>query len=111
LGNHGSHAIASIKVNESAFVYKGKAYHRSHVGRYGSLYLMNRNNIVRIHLKKLVRMFVALGSNKNIIGFGIIEDISRHTLYIKSDVSKFDKIYLSNSAISEDNPSEFRIID
>jgi polynucleotide 5'-hydroxyl-kinase GRC3/NOL9 len=110
-GNHGSHAIVSIKIKETTFVYKGQTYHRSRLGRYGSLYLMNINNIVRIHLKKLVRMFVALGSNKNIIGFGIIEDISRHTLYIKSDVSKFDKIYLSNSAISEDNPSEFRIID
>jgi polynucleotide 5'-hydroxyl-kinase GRC3/NOL9 len=111
LGNHGSHAIASIKVNETAFVYKGKAYHRSHVGRYGSLYLMNRNNIVSIPRKKLVRMFVGLELNRDIIGFGIIVDISRRRLYIKSDISKFDKIYLSNSAINEDNPSEFRIID
>jgi hypothetical protein len=72
---------------------------------------MNRNNIVSITRKKLVRMFVGLELNRDIIGFGIIVDISRRRLYIKSEVSKFDKIYLSNSAINEDNPSEFRIID
>jgi hypothetical protein len=56
-------------------------------------------------------MFVGLGSNRNIIGFGIIVDVSRRRLYIKSDVLKFDKIYLSSSGISEDNPSEFRIVN
>jgi polynucleotide 5'-hydroxyl-kinase GRC3/NOL9 len=97
--NHGSHAIVSVKIKETIFVYKGKTYHRSHLGRCGSLYLMNKNNIDRIQRKKLVRMFVGLGSNRGIIGFGIIIDISRRRLFIKSDISKFDKIYLSNSAM------------
>ena len=110
-GSDRNHATVSIKMKETAFVYKGKTYQRSRLGRYGTLYLMNSNNIVRIPRKKLVRMFVGLGLNRNIIGFGIIVNISRHRLYVESDVSKFDKVYLSNSALSEDNPSEFKIID
>jgi polynucleotide 5'-hydroxyl-kinase GRC3/NOL9 len=110
-GSDGNNAIVSIKMKETAFVYKGKTYQRSRLGRYGTLYLMNSNNIVHIQCKKLVRMFVGLGLNRNIVGFGIIMNISRHSLYVESDVSKFDKVYLSNSAISEDDPSEFKIID
>ena len=110
-GSDGNHAIVSIKMKETTFVYKGKTYQRSRLGRNGTLYLMNSNNIVHIPLKKLVRMFVGLGLNRNIVGFGIIVNISKHRLYVKSNVSKFDLVYLSNSAISEDNPSEFKIID
>jgi polynucleotide 5'-hydroxyl-kinase GRC3/NOL9 len=109
-GSDGNNAIVSIKMKETAFVYKGKTYQRSRLGRYGTLYLMNSNNIVHIQCKKLVRMFVGLGLNRNIVGFGIM-NISRHSLYVESDVYKFDKVYLSNSAISEDDPSEFKIID
>jgi hypothetical protein len=47
----------------------------------------------------------------SVVGFGIIVNVSRHELYIKSCISNFDKIYLSNSAIIGDNPSEFKIID
>jgi polynucleotide 5'-hydroxyl-kinase GRC3/NOL9 len=109
--DYGSHAIISIKIKETIFVYKGKTYYRAQPGRYGHLYLIDRNNIVRIQRRKLVRMFVGLGSNRNIIGFGIIVDVSRRRLYIKSDVLKFDKIYLSNTGINEDSSSEFRIIN
>jgi len=56
-------------------------------------------------------MFVGLGLANSVVGFGIIVNVSRHKLYIKSRVSNFDKIYLSNSAIIGDNPSEFKIID
>ena len=55
-------------------------------------------------------MFVGLGLANSVVGFGIIVNVSRHKLYIKSRISNFDKIYLSNSVI-EDNPSEFKIID
>jgi polynucleotide 5'-hydroxyl-kinase GRC3/NOL9 len=98
-GNYGSHAIVSIKTNEITFVYKGKMYHRSQLGRYGIFYLMDRNNIVQIQRKKLVGIFVGLGWNRAVIGFGTIVNISRHRLYIKSHVSEFDEIYLSNSGI------------
>jgi hypothetical protein len=48
-------------------------------------------------------MFVALGSNKTILGFGMVQKVSRHRVYLKSDVHDFSEIYLSNSRISEDN--------
>ena len=110
-GNYGSTAIISIKIKETVFVYKGKTYHRSQLGRYGSLYLMDRNNIVRIQRKKLVGIFVGLGSNSTIIGFGIIVSASRGRLYIKSGISKFDEIYLSNSRIGQNDQSELRVIN
>jgi polynucleotide 5'-hydroxyl-kinase GRC3/NOL9 len=100
----------AIRIKQAQFVYKGQTFHESQL-RYGILHLMNRNNTVHIPQKKLVRMFVGLGLSNSVIGFGIIVDVSRHRLYIKSRISKFDKIYLSNSAIIVDNPSEFKIID
>lgn len=114
-GNYGTHAIVSIKTKETVFVYKGKLYHGSQRGsqrgRYGSFYLVDRNNIVHIQRKKLVGIFVGLGWNRIIIGFGIIVNISRDRLYIKSHVSEFDEIYLSNSGIGQNNHSELRIIN
>src|SRR5919198_1420508 len=109
-GNDKRHAIVSVNVKEAEFIYKGKTFHKSQL-RYGILHLMNRNNTIHIQQKKLVRMFVGLGLSNSVVGFGIIVNVSRHKLYIKSRISKFDKIYLSNSAIIGDNPSEFRIID
>jgi polynucleotide 5'-hydroxyl-kinase GRC3/NOL9 len=111
--DRGSHGIISKEIKEAMFVYKGKMYYRARLGRYGQLYVIERNNnsIVRLQRGKLMRMFVGLGSNTNIIGFGIIVDVSRCRIYIKSDVFKFDEIYLSNSGISEDNLLEFGIID
>ncbi|HJT48290.1 MAG TPA: Clp1/GlmU family protein [Nitrososphaeraceae archaeon] len=106
-GNDKSYAI---RIRQAEFVYKGKTFHKSQL-RYGILHLMNRNNTVHIQQKKLVRMFVGLGLANRIVGFGIIVDVFRHRLYIKSCVSKFDQIYLSNSAIIGDNPSEFKIIN
>jgi hypothetical protein len=94
-GNYGTHAIVSIKTKETVFVYKGKLYHGSQRGRYGSFYLVDRNNIVHIQRKKLVGIFVGLGWNRTIIGFGIIVNISRDRLYIKSHVSEFDEFILA----------------
>jgi polynucleotide 5'-hydroxyl-kinase GRC3/NOL9 len=106
----GSDKRYAIRIKQAEFVYKGKTFHKSQL-RYGILYLMNRNNTVHIPQKKLVRMFVGFGLSNSVIGFGIIVDVFRHWLYIKSRISKFDKIYLSNSAIIADDPSEFKIID
>lgn len=109
-GNDKRYTIISIRLKQAEFIYKGETFHKSQL-RWGILHLMNRNNTVRIQQQKLVRMFVGLGLGNSVIGFGIIVNVSRHRLYIKSHVSKFDKIYLSNSAIIQDNPSEFSIID
>jgi hypothetical protein len=106
----GNDKIYAIRTKQSEFVYKGKTFHKSQL-RYGILHLMNRNNTVHIQQKKLVMMFVGLGLSNSVVGFGIIVNVSRYKLHIKSRISKFDKIYLSNSAIIGDNPLEIRIID
>src|SRR5215212_10302257 len=106
----GNNKIYAIRTKQSEFVYKGKTFHKSQL-RYGILHLMNRNNTVHIQQKKLVMMFVGLGLSNSVVGFGIIVNVSRYKLHIKSRISKFDKIYLSNSAIIGDNPLEIRIID
>jgi polynucleotide 5'-hydroxyl-kinase GRC3/NOL9 len=106
----GNDKIYAIRIKQAEFVYKGKTFHKSQL-RYGILHLMNRNNTVHIQQKKLVRMFVGLGLSNSVVGFGIIVNVSRYKLHIKSRISKFDKIYLSNSAIIGDNPLEIRIID
>jgi polynucleotide 5'-kinase involved in rRNA processing len=100
----------AIRIKQAEFVYKGKTFHESQLS-YGILHLTNRNNTVHIQQKKLVRMFVGLGLANSVVGFGIIVNVSRYKLHIKSRISKFDKIYLSNSAIIADDPSEFKIID
>ena len=85
-------------------------YCRVRIGKYGSLRLVNRNGS-QINGRKLVNMFVALGSNKTILGFGIVLKVSRHRVYLKSDVRDFSEIYLSNSRINEDNILESRIVN
>ena len=102
--------VTSKELKEIKFVYKRKMYCRVRIGKYGSLHLVNRNGS-QINGRKLVNMFVALGSNKTILGFGIVLKVSRHRVYLKSDVRDFNEIYLSNSRISEDNISEFRLVN
>jgi polynucleotide 5'-hydroxyl-kinase GRC3/NOL9 len=99
-------------LKEVKFVYKGKTYSKIRATRYGSLHLANSRNSIQIKHGKLANMFVALGSNsRSILGFGIILNVSRSTVYIKSDVRNYNTIYLSNSGISEDNTLEFRIFN
>jgi hypothetical protein len=60
--------------------------------------------------RKLANMFIAVGSDgRNILGFGVILNVSRSRVHIKSDVDNFNKIYLSNSRINEYDALEFRM--
>ena len=60
--------------------------------------------------RKLANMFIAVGSDgRNILGFGVILNVSRSRVHIKSDVDNFNKIYLSNSRINECDALEFRM--
>ncbi len=48
-------------------------------------------------------MFVGLGMNREIVGFGLILNASRHELTIQSSANDFNKIHLSNSGICKKN--------
>jgi polynucleotide 5'-hydroxyl-kinase GRC3/NOL9 len=104
--------IVSKDLQQIKFVYKGKMYFKIRTIRYGFIHFENNRNGIQIKRRKLANIFVALGSDhKNILGFGIILNISRHRVYVKSSVHNFNKIYLSNSGISsEGNRVDFRII-
>ena len=110
---HDKNKIITRELKRTKFVYKGIAYSRICRDQYGFLKLRKRRGrtSIRVKLSKLVDMFVGLSINENIIGFGIIVDVSLTKISIKSNVDNFDKIHLSNSGISKDNTMEFRIIN
>jgi hypothetical protein len=63
---------------------------------------MNNRKSIQIMRRKLANMFIAVGSDRRkILGFGVILNVSRSTVHIKSVVDNFDRIYLSNSRINE----------
>ena len=45
-------------------------------------------------------MFVGLGRADNLVGFGIISKLAKHTITIHTGVEVLDRIYLSNTGIS-----------
>jgi polynucleotide 5'-hydroxyl-kinase GRC3/NOL9 len=102
--------IISKSLNEVKFVFKGKLYPTVRITRCGSLHLTNNRNSIQIMRRKLANMFIAVGSDgRNILGFGVILNVSRSRVHIKSDVDNFNKIYLSNSRINEYDALEFRM--
>jgi hypothetical protein len=44
-------------------------------------------------------MFVGLGYREEIVGFGIIINVSSHRITIRTPIDNFNKIYLSSSKI------------
>jgi polynucleotide 5'-hydroxyl-kinase GRC3/NOL9 len=67
--------------------------------------------IIQLEPENLKRMFVGLGSSGQIVGFGIILDITQQhsIIVIQTDVSSFDRIYLGNIRLSKDGAVEVRI--
>jgi len=54
---------------------------------------------MRVRPRKLLYMFVGLGYREEIIGFGIITNVSSHRITIQTPIDNFNKIYLSSSKI------------
>jgi polynucleotide 5'-hydroxyl-kinase GRC3/NOL9 len=65
--------------------------------------------IVQLKPENMARMFVGLGSNGLVTGFGIIAGIGSGKIDIQTDVAHFDRIYLSNIRLRRDMPLEIRI--
>src|SRR5919109_852336 len=64
--------------------------------------------IEQLNQESMSRMFVGLGSNGIVVGFGIIIDIApyRDILHVKTDINSFDTMYLSNIRLSSDGIAE-----
>ncbi len=65
--------------------------------------------IKQLEPENLKRMFVGLGSNDQIVGFGIITGINQSSILVQTDVGCFDSVYLSNIRLSGDRAVEIRI--
>ena len=78
--------------------------------------LFSPSNLFRLPIKQLepdnmTRMFVGLGSNGNVMGFGIIINVNQDDsiIHIQTNINSFDTIYLSNIRISSDRIMEVRL--
>lgn len=102
---HDKNKITIRELKKAKFVYRGITYSRIRIDARGFL-LLGRS--VQLEPKKLVGMFVGLGFQGNIVGFGIITTVSQYRISIQTTTSIFNKVYLSNSGISKYNTLEFR---
>jgi polynucleotide 5'-hydroxyl-kinase GRC3/NOL9 len=102
---HGKNKIITRELKRTMFVYRGITYSIIRMDNHGFL-LLGRG--VQLKPKKLGGMFVGLGLQENIVGFGIITTVSPYRISIQTTTSIFNKVYLSNSGISKYNTLEFR---
>jgi polynucleotide 5'-hydroxyl-kinase GRC3/NOL9 len=67
--------------------------------------------IKQLELENIRGMFVGFGSNRDVIGFGVIIDVNlaNDTIYAQTNINSFDTIYLSNIRLSSDRIMEIRI--
>jgi polynucleotide 5'-hydroxyl-kinase GRC3/NOL9 len=67
--------------------------------------------IKQLQLENVEGMFIGLGSNGNVMGFGIIKniDLDSETVHIQTNINSFDTIYLSNIRLSSDRLMEIWI--
>jgi polynucleotide 5'-hydroxyl-kinase GRC3/NOL9 len=90
--------IITKELKNTKFVYKGIVYSKTCKDHYRSLKLGHRRRM-RVRPRKLLYMFVGLGYREEIIGFGIITNVSSHRITIQTPIDNFNKIYLSSSKI------------
>lgn len=67
--------------------------------------------IKHLESENMTGMFVGLGSNGNVVGFGVIINVSPSNgiIQIQTNINSFDTIYLSNVRLSGDRIMEVRI--
>jgi polynucleotide 5'-hydroxyl-kinase GRC3/NOL9 len=99
VGN-GSFAAELSRVN---IVYMGKLFSPSE--------LLFQLPAMQLKQESMKRMFVGLGSNGKVAGFGIIINITpdRGIIHVQTDINPFDTIYLSNIWLSSDRIMETRL--
>jgi polynucleotide 5'-kinase involved in rRNA processing len=66
---------------------------------------------MQLKQESMKRLFVGLGSNGKVVGFGIIINVTpdRGIIHIQTDINPFDTIYLSNIRLSSDRIMETRL--
>jgi polynucleotide 5'-hydroxyl-kinase GRC3/NOL9 len=84
-------------------VYMGKMYSPSE--------LLFQLPAMQLKQENMNRMFVGLGSNGKVAGFGIVINVTpeRGIIHVQTDINPFDTIYLSNIQLSNDRIMETRL--
>jgi hypothetical protein len=100
--------VVVVTCDNIMFVYRGTTLSGIFDDNLGFLYL-GKGKDLRIESEKLVGMFVGLGSNERVAGFGVILKASSSGIFIQSSINNVDKIFLSNSGLNVDSKSEFKI--
>lgn len=83
------------------FVYMEKLFSPSELAR---------PPIIQLEPENMKRMFVGLGSNGIMTGFGIVTGLTPDTIRVQTDVDYFDRVYLSNIRLSKDRAVEIRLV-
>ena len=91
---------SSIELSQIKLVYMDRLF---------SPQELSRPPIIQLEPENLKRMFVGLGSNGRVAGFGIITNIARGRISIHTEVDSFDSVYLSNIRLGRDRVAEIRI--
>jgi polynucleotide 5'-hydroxyl-kinase GRC3/NOL9 len=105
--NNNNHKIVTVGIKRIKIVYRGITYSKILKDRNGLLQL---GKYFQIKPWNLQNMFIGLGHQDDIVGFGIIKYASVHKISIQTGIDHFNKIYLSHSGIIKDRHLEFKII-
>jgi polynucleotide 5'-hydroxyl-kinase GRC3/NOL9 len=97
---HVGEGLATADLSQIKFVYMDRLFSASE---------LEHPPIVQLEPENMTRMFVGLGSNGVVVGFGIIVGIEAGRIAIQTDVVNFDRVYLSNIRLAGDRPVEIRI--
>src|SRR5437867_4857563 len=89
------------KLSQVKFIFMGKLFSPSE---------LSLPPIIQLEPENLKRMFVGLGSNGQVIGFGIITGITQGRIVVQTDLDSFDSIYLSNIKLSRDRAIDIRTV-
>jgi polynucleotide 5'-hydroxyl-kinase GRC3/NOL9 len=67
--------------------------------------------IMQLEPENMKGMFVGLGSNGNVVGFGIIINVNpgNNIIHIQTNINSFDTIHLSNVRLSSDKIMEIQL--
>jgi polynucleotide 5'-hydroxyl-kinase GRC3/NOL9 len=90
------HGSSVAKLSHMKFVYLNKVLPPSD--------LFNKQPTMQLDTENLRGMFVGLGSNGNVIGFGVIINVNlrNNIIHMQTNINLFDTIYLSNVKLDGD---------
>jgi polynucleotide 5'-hydroxyl-kinase GRC3/NOL9 len=96
----GSGSLAA-ELSQVKFIFMGRLFSSSE---------LSRPPIIQLERENLKRMFVGLGSNSQVIGFGVITGITPSRILVQTNVESFDSVYLSNVRLHRERASEIRTV-